>query len=346
MSQFSSADRRATAELPKDGPPVNPPRRAQSTALQQGHTLGGCALVGALLSANLVTACGANSTEDELTRRQVAASIETTRRSEYGAPTGQGGVPGAGGSGTGGPAPVVPLPDPVVPVDPNSPSGPPQECNGPRLAEGIFGTPAPMDGLLVDFSTYNITGPGRWGDPARAQLAGGTSLYSGAPEADLVQAPAGALPKTPANDALQVKATIPVGGYSGVVLWFSPCVNATAFAGISFTATGDLSGATLLLKVQTSPDYPVDSANLKGKCQFMTQASMFTDCVEPTATITSLGTGSFSYAWSDFTGGSPLPSVDPAQLLGFELQLQCPGAATAPCNVDVSLGTIRFAPLP
>jgi hypothetical protein len=340
MSQFSSAGicsaRTARAQHRISGNALAVlPSGSQGTP--------GSFVVAALL-ASLATACGANSAEDELTRRQVAASIQTTRVSQYGA--GEGGAPGAGGSGTGGPAPVVPLPDPVVPVDPNSPSGPPQECNGPRLAEGIFGTPAPMDGLLVDFTTYNITGPGRWGDPARAQLAGGTSLYSGAPEADLVQEPAGALPKAPANDALQVKASIPVGGYSGVVLWFSPCVNATAFGGLSFTATGDLSGATLLLKVQTSPDYPVDSANLKGKCQFMTQASMFTDCVEPTVSINSLGTGSFSYAWSDFTGGSPLPSVDPAQLLGFEMQLQCPGAATAPCNVDVSLGTIRFTPLP
>jgi hypothetical protein len=48
-------------------------------------------------------------------------------------------------------------------------------------------------------------------------------------------------------------------------------------------------------------------------------------------------------SWSEFVGGLPVPSTDPAQLLGFELQFQCQ-AAMGGCALDVNVGTVRFLP--
>jgi hypothetical protein len=238
----------------------------------------------------------------------------------------------------------MPLPEPIVPVDPDSIAGLPQECNGPDLMFGIYGTPAPASGVMIDFTTYTVSGT--WGSAAQAQLTGGTSLYSGAPEADLVQRlpMSNSLPVGADPSAVRLQATVPVGSYTGVVFWFGPCVNASQFGGLAFDATGDLAGATMQVKVQISPNYPVDTANTKGKCQYQSTDTQFSDCVQPFLNVTDLTPATFSYPWAAFTGGVPRPDVDPSQLLGLEFQFQCPAAATAACAVDMSLGGLTFTP--
>jgi hypothetical protein len=214
-------------------------------------------------------------------------------------------------------------------------SGPPQECNGPNLATtGALGTPAPADGLLLSFTSYLPAGT--WGDASVGQITGGTSLYQLVPE--------GAITQSVLNGGLQIRADVAPGGYSGIVLWFGPCVNASAFGGVQFSATGDLSGASMIVKVQTSPDYPIDIANTKGKCRFKVDANKFSECVQPSATVTALETNPIALPWASFTGGAPV-AIDPSQLLGFELQFQCPAAATENCALDMNLGNISFSPL-
>jgi hypothetical protein len=128
------------------------------------------------------------------------------------------------------PVMMGPPPTPVgVPDENGYISGPPQECNGPNVTMGIPGTPAPTTGLLLDFSRYTMPA-GTWGDTSVGEITGGTSLYQGAPEAALTQ--------SPGSGKLHIQATIAAGGYTGIVFWFSPCVNASAFSGVQFTATG------------------------------------------------------------------------------------------------------------
>ena len=234
-------------------------------------------------------------------------------------------------------APKCELPQPAQADSPDFTSGPAQECNGPDLmTKCIFGTPAPDTGVLLDFTSYAMPA-GTWGTASLGQFTGGTSLYSGTP--------ADALTQAVASDKLHVKATIASGGYTGIVFWFGPCVNASAFSGVEFAATGQLGGARMIVKTQTSPDYPVDSANSKGKCRFKVDADKFTECQQPTVNVDSLpASGTVALPWAMFTGGIPVPSIDPAQLLGFELQFSCtaPPMGSNSCALELDLGKVTF----
>jgi hypothetical protein len=185
--------------------------------------------------------------------------------------------------------------------------------------------------LLIDFSTYIAAGT--WGDSARAQITGGTSLYSLAPNPNLAN--------TATDGSLHLAGAIPAGAYAGIVLWFGPCVDGSTYSGVQFPMTGELGTATLLVKMQTSPNYPVDVRNTKGQCPFMRDADKYTECQQPFASLTALE-DPMSFEWTDFTGGVPVADLDPAQLLGFELQFQCQGMAE--CPVDVTVGNVSFVP--
>jgi hypothetical protein len=237
-------------------------------------------------------------------------------------------------------APKCELPPPAQPDSPDYTSGPAQECNGPDLmTKCIYGTPAPDTGVLLDFTSYAMPA-GTWGTASLGQFTGGTSLYSGTGTAS------DAITQAVASDKLHIQATIPAGGYSGIVFWFGPCVNASAFSGVEFAATGQLGGARMIVKAQTSPDYPVDAANSKGKCRYKVDANKFTECQQPTVNVDALpASGTVSLPWAMFTGGIPLPSIDPAQLLGFELQFSCtaPPAGSSSCGLNLDLGKVTFA---
>jgi hypothetical protein len=247
---------------------------------------------------------------------------------------GAGGADGASGGSGGGAAGTAAAPPPPVVVDPEAASGTPQECNGPEVANGIFGTPAPATGMLIDFSTY--VEAGTWGDSGLGQITGGTSVYSVRADADLT--------RETVDGQLHLTASMTTNGdYTGIVLWFGPCVNATAFAGLTFPVTGSLGGARMQVKAQTSPDYPVDVTNTKGKCTYPREADKFTTCQQPVVNIDALEMNPLVLPWEMFTGGVPEVAVDPAQLLGFELQFQCQAPEGA-CEVDVTIGTVNFIP--
>lgn len=271
------------------------------------------ALSGAALLAVALAACGEDGGEENLRPKILTPAVPKPSMC------------------TGVPDEELPVPAPPTAV--TYVSGPAQDCGGPQFAAcGTFGTPAPASGVMIPFASY--TDSGSWGTADGIQ--GGTSLYQGTPSEAITQ--------TVVGDTLNIRANILVGGYTGIVLWFQPCVNASAFSGLRFPATGTLSGATMIVKAQTSPDYPVDVANSKGKCPFMVQANQFTECQQPFTNITALPAGEVTLPWSSFAGGAPLGQVDERQLLGFELQFQCPQSATAPCALDLNLGTVSFLP--
>ena len=73
-------------------------------------------------------------------------------------------------------------------------------------------------------------------------------------------------------------------------------------------------------------------------------ANKFTECQQPTATVATLpASGTVSLPWTAFTGGIPVPTIDPAQLFGFELQFSCPGGGSS-CPLNLDLGKVSFSP--
>lgn len=245
-----------------------------------------------------------------------------------GAPTSVAPMPSA--SGTTPPA-TTPAPTPSAPpVGTGAPSGPAQACTL---------TPAPEGGLLIDFGTMNMTS-GAWGEGASDSVSGGTSRYSCADGGSCPATAALTLTQSTAG-SLRLQAALPGGGYTGAVLWFGPCVDASAFAGLQLTSSGQLAGATMFVKLQSAENFPVDVANGRGGCEYLHEDTKNSECLPPAVRIDALTStpSTLDLAWASFGGGLPNPTLDPAGLLGFEVQFQCPQAS---CVLDVTLGTARL----
>jgi len=206
-----------------------------------------------------------------------------------------------------------------------------------------------MDGTFIKFTEYNLPTVGAWGDNAVGHITGGTSMYSCAGTAPCVVDPGAVNPadlvRSLTAGILNVKATVPPTGYTGMVLWTAPCIAPAKFDGLRLVLGGDLAGARLVVKLQAYPNYPIDVTNMKGGCKFLTEATKFSDCVPPEVTISMLTAESApqSFLWSEFTGGTPLqtPALDPAKgLVGLELQFQCQAATD--CAIDVNFESASF----
>lgn len=204
------------------------------------------------------------------------------------------------------------------------------------LCGGTTGpTPAPENGMLVDFVSYLAAGS--WGDSTVGQITGGSSLYSGNA--------ASALTLTSERGALHLKANISARGYAGVVLWTGPCIDASMYNGLRFNLAGTLGGTALQFKVQTNVNYPVSVGGVnKGACAYSTCEGRWEECVPPFATISAIDAAAPQrfLRWSDFGGGLPTAGLAPGsnQIVGLELQFQC--QTDTGCPLDVNLGTIVF----
>ena len=195
--------------------------------------------------------------------------------------------------------------------------------------------PGATAATMIDFSTYMADG--KWGSQANGELTGGTSLYHGPNDTNL----------TAATDAgsLRLSGTITPMGYVGVVFWFGPCVNASAFTGISFAVGGTAGGAVMKAQVQTHVDYPVDVANSKGGCSFTDCDAKFSECAGPTyQLVVAAAPETVDLPWSSFTGGMPTAEVTPDGLVGLQYQLEC--QAETDCVFDITLGSVGFTIAP
>ena len=238
---------------------------------------------------------------------------------------------GASGSATGGTAGMM---------ETCTPNPPPQTCSGstPNMHD-------PADGLLINWETYNV-GTGSWGNSAVGDLTGGTSKYNGVgvtqPTVELV------------GTDLHITATVPAytpdvaddaENYSGLVFWFGPCINASAYGGVSFTVGGSMPGAALKLQVQTAENYPADPANTKGSCIFTDCDQRWSQCKGPDATVVVPEAGEeTTMTWDAFTNGSPNAGVNATGLVGLQFQFECQSMETE-CVIDLTLGDISLTPL-
>jgi len=201
--------------------------------------------------------------------------------------------------------------------------------------------PARTDGLLIDFDTYDPL-DGSWGDPSLGQLTGGTSGYSCAD--DGVSCPNSAVIARvrTGGGGLRIQAAVPAQGYTGMVLWFGPCVDASAFGGLEFQVSGELFGAVLSVKLQTHANYPIDLVNVKGGCPYTSEADKWSECVPPEYEIASTAAepASVRLSWNDFANGIPTLGVTPDGLVGVELAFECP--SDVDCAMDLVLGELRW----
>jgi hypothetical protein len=212
-------------------------------------------------------------------------------------------------------------------------------CMANPAPQTCSGTAAPTDGVVIDFASFQTSGT--WGVSAMGDLTGGTSYYQGRGVTQLTAVvESGSLHITGSLPAYTADIMDDAENYAGIVFWFGPCVNASAFTGLSLPVSGTLASAALKLQVQTHLDYPVDAANSKGGCSFTSCDTRWSECVGPTTTVT-VPSAPATLAWSAFTGGKPSAAVTPEGLVGLQFQFEC-SATTAPCAIDVTIGTITL----
>jgi len=207
-------------------------------------------------------------------------------------------------------------------------------CSG-TLAPAWGDPPGATVGKVIDFASYMADG--KWGSSANGELTGGTSLYHGPSDANLSQ--------FVVDGSLQITATVTPMGYVGIVFWFGPCVNASAFTGLTFAVGGSTGGAVLKAQIQTHVDYPVDTANMKGGCSFTNCDTKFSECAGPTYQVVVPATPeTLDLPWSSFAGGLPTATVTPEGIVGLQFQLEC--QSDTDCAVDLTLGNISFTIAP
>lgn len=196
--------------------------------------------------------------------------------------------------------------------------------------------PPPAKELITDFST-NYTGDlNAWafGDSSGGMgFYGGGYVYPAAPNAMAISADL-------SQGNLHVTGTIATS--SGFGLWFATCSDAQAFKGISFKIGGNV-GVTKMLKfsIQTNADQAIDPVNKKGACAYTTGTVNYTpDCTAPSTQIDVSETGGVVTVPFDLpTGGKPVGSVNPHELLGIQFEFAAPAV---PYDVDVKLDDVRF----
>ena len=145
----------------------------------------------------------------------------------------------------------------------------------------------------------------------------------------------------PSGDVVQVSGT--VGDYAAFGVSFGACVDASAYAGLSFALGGSVGPVgTLLLSVYTREDSPEPPFTATGTCVPQDPANPFADCrqaymtlsVSPTAQPTTV-------RFADFLGGMPASNAEPTQMLSIWFSLPW-GPTAQPYAVDLTLGNVAL----
>jgi hypothetical protein len=109
------------------------------------------------------------------------------------------------------------------------------------------------------------------------------------------------------------------GSYSyntvGLTKDMNECVNASGYAGVSFTIAGDVGSCFVYFIVVSAED---DTPNFGGTCT----GSL---CYAPAYKLTT--TGDVSVPFTSFTGGMPMAAVDPTSILNLQWQVTFPSGS-------------------
>jgi hypothetical protein len=199
--------------------------------------------------------------------------------------------------------------------------------NGGADGPGACSHTAPPGHQITDFSTWTADG---WGDATT--LSGGAYTYDNGDQLRY-------LTYAVTDQTLSLTGTVPAGGYAGFGLWFSACIDASAYDGISFGIGGDSGGARASFQVHTSRNYPIDTVNNRGECEGVWGAG----CSANRAPIVISESEPVSVRTAELVGGEPIDPLDPTELLGVQWEFLC-GLAQA-CEINVTLDDITFTRL-
>jgi hypothetical protein len=184
-------------------------------------------------------------------------------------------------------------------------------------------TAAPTSGLIADFM----------GDGG-IEIMGGLSAYGG------VAAPT----HTDANGTFEIMENNPAGAaaqYVGTVLYFSNCVDASAFSGVEFTLSGSVAGCSIQYSTN-DVQHDDMSTDPKGGC------TLGSACYSPQASITTVPTTATPVMEPFITtaGGNPSAPTDPTKLTGIQWQFTiapaAEGGAPVSCVSDLKITDVKF----
>jgi len=194
-------------------------------------------------------------------------------------------------------------------------------------------TPVPGNPLLTDFSEVAegaMSSSTTWGDSA-ATLTGGFFFYQAEGNDPLTA--------TCTDAAMVVTGTLLAGNYAGLGIWFGPaCNDASAYDGIKFTISGDAGETQIQLQVQSSQNYPVDTANSKGECT----GDWSNGCASNFVIVEGFGATPtvVTIPWAELTGGEPIDPINPRELLGMQWHFNC--GTEADCTPNVTIDDVTF----
>lgn len=136
-----------------------------------------------------------------------------------------------------------------------------------------------------------------------------------------------------------------VSDYSGGGLWFGPCVDATAFSGISFDVSGDPGASgSITFMFQTNADSPINDTDMRGACAFDPPDEQYSDCVQPSASVpVTEEPQTVTITWAQVSGGKPSAGTDGSDLLGLQFQFAWSSTAS-PYNASITIDNIKFVP--
>ncbi len=191
----------------------------------------------------------------------------------------------------------------------------------------------------------SIKPDGKWGDAAG--FNGGTFTYG---KTSTKATDPNDLALTYPAATIVVKGT--VGTYAGFGLWFGlftdqlyPCVDASAFSGVSFEIVDNTAAKTLTeltVSVQEHGDAAVDTVNKRGGCEFTDLTKRYSECVFPGAKVPVPAAGGvIEVPWSDFVGGLPVATTTGAELDGLQFSVPWAEGATV-YDVDFTIKDLKF----
>lgn len=138
--------------------------------------------------------------------------------------------------------------------------------------------------------------------------------------------------------------TILVNSYAGSGLYFKDpekCFDIGSSqwtTGIRLTIGGTLGEAKLAFQLQQNNDYPISATDGKGACT----GTWGSGCSNNSTTLTIAETPApIEIKYSDLTGGAP-EAVNLADVIGFQLHVDCPQNAAADCPVTLTVGKVEL----
>lgn len=138
--------------------------------------------------------------------------------------------------------------------------------------------------------------------------------------------------------------TININSYAGYGLYFKDpdkCFDIESSewkTGIRITIGGTLGGAKISFQLQQNNNYPISTTDGKGACT----GTWSSGCSNNTTTLTITDTATpIDIKWTDLAGGAP-DAVNLADVIGFQLHVDCPSDASANCAVALTIGEVTL----